>query len=67
MKSEWKVKKNPMSPEKPYCIFRIRDTSREVHSGNIEDYGEYMESKEEAQAIADRLNGEEKNEKRLNR
>lgn len=57
MKGKWKVSRNPMS-EKPYIVLRVRDTDKVQHSGNVEYGSEYMASKEAAQKIADKLNGE---------
>lgn len=57
MKSEWKVSYNPAASEKPYIVFRIKDTAEVDHSGNREYGSDYMSDKAEAQAIANRLNG----------
>lgn len=59
MKSKWKVTYNPMMESKPYAVVRLRNTSECEHSGNREYGSEYMASREEAQAIADKLNAEE--------
>ena len=53
--SEWKVSKNPVGDDYVYQVIRIRDTTKVVHSGNIEVYGCY-DTEDEAQAIADKLN-----------
>ena len=57
MKSEWKASYNPAAGEKPYIVFRIKDTAEADHSGNREYGSDYMSDKAEAQAIANRLNG----------
>jgi len=58
MKSPWKVTSNPIGDKTMYQVFRIRDTSAVDHSGNREYYGAYMQSKDEAKALADELNKE---------
>ena len=55
MKGKWKVIYNPMGG---YIIARLKDTSQTEHSGNMEYYGEYSDSKAELSAIADKLNKE---------
>lgn len=59
MKGRWKVNRNPMAGDKPYIVYRLRDVNKIHHSGNMEYGSDYMASKSEAQAIADRLNEEE--------
>ena len=60
MKSKWYVTRNPMAG---YIVARVKDTSKTVHSGNLEYYGEYGDNKSEKQKIADELNkGELKND-----
>lgn len=58
MTSKWRVTKNPMMEGTPYTLCRLRDVHATDHSGNREYYGRYMASRDEAQRIADRLNGE---------
>jgi len=58
MKSEWKVSSNLIGDKKMYIAFRIRNTSEVDHSGNREYSGNYTEDRQEAAAIADRLNAE---------
>ena len=55
MKGKWKVLKNPMAG---YIASRIRDTSKPMHSGNLEYYGEYSDSEDEIKAVVDGLNAE---------
>lgn len=66
MKSEWRVQSNPVGGEMLYIAMRIRDTSKVVHSGNIEHYGEYTTNREEAEEMVRKLNnGEIDSEKDL--
>lgn len=58
MKSEWKVSSNSINGKKLYIVYRIRNTSEVDHSGNRETRGDYTESREEAAALADKLNRE---------
>lgn len=60
MKSEWRVKHNPMMPEgKQYCAYRLYDVQKVMHSGNIEeDFANYA-TKAEAEERAAQLNKEE--------
>ena len=55
MKGKWYVMKNPMAG---YIVARVQDTSKIVHSGNLEYFGEYSADKAGRQAVADRLNEE---------
>lgn len=60
MTSEWKVTKNYVGDGYMYAVYRIRDTSATDHSGNREFATDYLEDKDEASAIAAKLNqGEE--------
>lgn len=58
MKSEWFVQSNPIGGEMYYAAARIRDTSKVVHSGNLEHEGEWTKDRSEAQSLVDRLNKE---------
>lgn len=60
MKSEWRVKHNPMMPEGKKCsAYRLLDVQKVMHSGNIEeDFASYA-TKAEAEARAAQLNKEE--------
>jgi len=62
MKSKWKVTSNPIGDKLMYAVYRIRDTSKPVHSGNMELATGYMGDRAEAEAIADKLNAEEEEE-----
>lgn len=59
MKSKWKVASNFVNGEKIYGVYRLKDTSEVDHSGNREMAGGYIESREAAQIVADKLNAEE--------
>lgn len=58
MKGKWKVTCNPVGDRYLYAAFRLLDINEVDHSGNREYGSEYMASKEEAQAIAEKLNSE---------
>ena len=64
MKSEWKVTSNMIDGKKIYGVYRTRDINGVDHSGNREMHGGYMDSREEALAIAERLNREDENDAR---
>lgn len=58
MKSEWRVKKNPMMEDKPYSAYRLLDMQKVMHSGNIEeDFAGYA-TRAEAEQRAAELNHE---------
>lgn len=59
MKSKWKVTSNPIGDKTLYGVFRTINTDEVDHSGNREPYGGYLESRQEAMDIAERLNREE--------
>ncbi len=52
MKGIWKVIYNPTVG---YTVARLRDTSRPMHSGNVE----YCDNREELERVADELNNAE--------
>lgn len=56
MKGKWKVIFNPTVG---YIVARLRDTSRPMHSGNLEYYGEYSDSRKELERVANELNNKE--------
>lgn len=58
MKSKWKVTSNFVGDSKQYAVYRLLDTSKVDHSGNREYATGYMVNKEEAEAIAERMNRE---------
>ena len=57
--SMWKVTANPIGGKMFYGVYRIRDIDDPDHSGNRETYGGYWEHREEAEALARRLNTKE--------
>lgn len=59
MKSEWKVTSNPINGHTMYGVYRLLDTSKVDHSGNREIGSVYMESRDDAEQLAARLNQEE--------
>ena len=58
-KMEWKVTSCPIGDKTIYGVYRIIDPNEVHHSGNRETYGEYVDTRAEAAAIADRLNQED--------
>lgn len=58
MKSEWRVTSNSVGEEKVYAAYRLRDIEEVDHSGNRELAGGYVDEREIAQALADKLNAE---------
>lgn len=58
--SEWRVTANPVAGRMFYGVYRLRNVDDIDHSGNRETYGGYWETREEAAALADRLNEESK-------
>lgn len=59
MTSEWKVTSNFVGGKKCFAVYRLKDVAAVDHSGNREYATDYIESREEAQAIADRKNGKQ--------
>lgn len=57
MHSEWKVTRNNFGDGDMFAVYRLRDVAAVHHSGNMELATEYMEDRQEAAAIADKLNG----------
>lgn len=60
MKSEWKISSNYIGGKKLYIAYRLRDVAEVDHSGNREYSGDYTTNRDEAQALVDKLNSEEK-------
>ena len=60
MKSNWRVTANPVAGKMLYGVYRLRDVSGIDHSGNRETKGGYFNTREEAEALAERLNEEER-------
>lgn len=59
MKSKWKVTSNSVGGEKLYGVYRTINTDEIDHSGNREMAGGFIENREAAQIIADKLNAEQ--------
>lgn len=58
MCSEWKITKNYIGGGYMYAVYRLRDAAGVDHSGNREFATGYMEDRQEAAAIAEKLNKE---------
>ena len=58
MKSEWYVQRNPVAGEDLFIACRERDTSKVVHSGNLEHHGHYSKYRQHVPEIVDKLNSE---------
>lgn len=58
MHSEWRVTSHIYCDVKKYAVYRIINTSEVDHSGNRDYATGYMEDKEMAEGIAERLNEE---------
>ena len=56
MKSAWKVTSNPIGDRIKYAVYRLLDSQKTDHSGNREFATLYLDDREQAQAIADKLN-----------
>ena len=54
----WKVQSNTIGDTRKYIVFRQKDMSKLLHSGNMEHRGGYVESEEAAQHLCDQLNRE---------
>lgn len=62
MKGKWKTSSNSVGGERFYQVVRVIDTDQVEHSGNREYYGGLLESRVDAEAIAEKLNSLEKGE-----
>ena len=60
MKSNWRVTANPVLGKMFYGVYRLKDVSDIDHSGNRETRGGYFGTRKEAEALAERLNEEER-------
>lgn len=56
MKGKWFVMNNPMAG---YIAARVKNKDEIVHSGNLELYGNYSDSKATVQAVVNKLNDRE--------
>lgn len=59
MTGKWAVTSNFISGKEQYAVCRLRDIQEVDHSGNREYATGYMESREQAEAIAESLNVDE--------
>lgn len=60
MKSKWMVTWQYINDVPKYAVYRLRDVNEVDHSGNREYHGGYTTNKAEAEALAKKLNEEEK-------
>jgi len=56
MKGEWKVTSNVINGKTMYAVFRLKDAAAVDHSGNREYAIEYMDDREKAMEVAEKLN-----------
>lgn len=56
MKSQWNVTQQNIRDTKHYAVYRLRDTSKPIHSGNVEMGSPYYNSRQGARYIADLMN-----------
>lgn len=56
MKSEWRVTKNVSMGDKPFGVYRLRDTGSVDHSGNREYQNSWYSERKEAEEVAIQLN-----------
>lgn len=56
MCSEWMITKNNIGDRSMYAVYRLRNTMQTDHSGNREFASGYMEDRQEAVVIAEKLN-----------
>lgn len=65
MKGPWEIIANPVGGTMLYGVARLRDTEEAKHSGNLEFHPcGYLKDKKEAEAIMERMNQEEEQEKK---
>ena len=57
--SKWKVTCNHIDGKKYYRAYRLINEKEVDHSGNREYAGDYTQSREEAQKVADLMNARE--------
>jgi len=60
MKGEWKVTSNPIGGKTLYGVYRLLDINEVDHSGNREFAGNYVEDRQIAEFVAEKLNDKEK-------
>lgn len=59
MKSEWKVTSQVIEGKRLYGVYRLLDTAEVDHSGNRELAGNYIDDRERAEFVANKLNEKE--------
>lgn len=59
MQGPWTVVSNIIGGKKMYAVARIRNINETLHSGNIEYYGAYGESKVAAEKLVESLKNRE--------
>jgi len=59
LKGPWKVTSNLINDTKMYAVYRLLDVNAVDHSGNREFATDYMDDREEAKQIADKMNSEQ--------
>lgn len=59
MTGKWDITSNLIGGNMMYAVYRLRDVSAVDHSGNRELATGYIDSREEAEKIADKLNAAE--------
>lgn len=57
--SPWKVTSTPINGKTMYGVYRKIDADAIDHSGNRQMHGGYTSNRDEAAALAERLNGKE--------
>ena len=65
MNNKWKVTSNFINGITMYGVYRTINTDKIDHSGNRENFGEYMGSRQEAGDLANKLNKEQNNKENV--
>ena len=58
MRGKWVVFSQVLGGTRKYIVGRVLDTSKPVHSGNVENHGVYTADRSKAEALAAKLNTE---------
>jgi len=56
MKGKWETFSQVINGEKVYAAGRVIDTTKVVHSGNVELAGEYIPNQETIEILCEQLN-----------
>ena len=59
MKGKWKVSSQNIKGITNYISYRVLDTSKTIHSGNIETFGVYSTNREHVEILCKQLNSRE--------